>query len=451
MKGIKKIICLLNFTLIVTCIYAKANIPPCPIPDVQVYENNSKLKTIKIQYKDNKSVAELFNKEVKNQIYFAILGFEQGKQEWETIEVFPLEKDYQIDISTKKLQAISLVPNKNVLELNCKFQKDKSTLIISIEKAKINGETKKYVIAENKSHTMSAESYISYENGNYTEYNDLAFFFDEKEIQKISYNAFKEENLKLYENSDDIIFSYEEAYDKKYLFFNDKLIIKAKDSKYVGKTAKDLYYFANGYIYKNDEKLYKADSSFPIYLIDNNIFYADSKSKYDSAIYKNGKILITKLPLNDFVINKNEEIAYVLINEDETTTLYKNSKAYAQTEGSETFSHLAYSPDGRKFYYVLGKPTTWYYAYFLIGDFPISPKTILKNIGEFKFSSDSKYIATNVMDENEKQWYVLSNKMIGPFYKTNGKFYFSDDSKYFYYEYQEKGSDEWKKGSEKLQ
>lgn len=439
-----------------TYLFSKSNENiTCPVQGSQTINVGSNIK--KVNLKLYKKAENFFIEDVSNEILFELFGYDEKKSEWVSLSIFSPKKTNEINI-TQKTKIFALVPYKNCEELEIEYEKNGSTLTISLEHLLIIKNSKSYRTIKN-TEDSKAEMIKFY----CRELKTTTYSVDIYDVEKNAYyyngNIVKEfplrdkQSIDVYLNEPDLIFKIQTGYSSQnpeYLIKNDEIIAEAThgDIKFLGLYENQVYYRleeGDNPIYKNQDILIsKSDWKKPAYEINGNIYYS-----IGNTIYKNKGILKNiNQDLNDFSIGMNDELAYIVFDENADMLLYKNDLLYAK---ASYLYRPTYSPDGKKFYFIEGKPRGGYYnAYYLYGDFPIPPTTGFTLIGDFKFSPNSKYIAIYVEDLQAKKWYILSGKILGPFDYTSEDYHFSDDSKTFFYRYYDTKTKKWIDAEENL-
>lgn len=458
MKNIKVLFFVSLFVFLNTSyMFSKSNEPLiCPVKGAQTINSGSNIK--KINLKLYKKAENFFIEDVSNEILFELLGYDEKKSEWVSLGIFSPKETTEISIK-QKMKIVALVPYKNCEELEIGYEKNGSTLTISLEHLLIIKNSEPYRTIKN-TEGSKAEMIKFY----CRELKTSPYSVDVYDVEKNAYyyngNVIKEFPLRdkqlidVYLNEPDLIFKIQtgdSSQDPEYLIKNDEIIVEAthSDIEFLGQYANQIYYrlaIGEHPIYKDKEQIVpKTDwvrSS--VYEINGNVYYSS-----ENTIYKNNEVL-KKLDqmLFDFAVGINDELAYIVFDENADMLLYKNDLLYAK---ASYLYRPTYSPDGKKFYFIEGKPRGGNYnAYYLYGDFPVPPTTGFTLVGEFKFSQNSKYIATAVDDLQAKKWYILSGKILGPFDYTSENYYFSDDSKSFIYRYYDSKTKKWIDAEEKM-
>ena len=426
----------------------KENIP-CPVEGSTVVNSSSRIKKIEVCF------SRRLSNEIKNDIYFELLGYNKKMSSWNSLSVFLLKEKFEIDITDKNIKTIAIAPNKNCITFETKYENKSGVLSFLIEDACVLQKTEETLICENIDHkiTVKIDTYINidaYRTGG--GYCQITLFYDDTSFFSFESKSYLKNDV--YETRDEFVYSiYLFANSTRYLFYNNRLIAQGHDIGYIGIENGNIYYSNKGVIFKNEKSLYPFSSELPVFLIDGNLYYTNAEDYSHKSIWKNDNILpncgyIERL--SSFAIGSNDEVAYIVTNKDGSVTLYKKNIPYATALYENILMRPTYSPDGKKFYFIEGRPRGYYLTYYLHGDFPVPPTMGFLLIDKFKFSPNSKYIATCVEDLNREAWYLLSNKILGPFAGTNSNYHFSEDSKIFYYRYKDLKTGEWINAEEVL-
>lgn len=445
-------------------LFAKSSIEPCQKDGAKVIDYGKKIKKVEISlpFADTiKNTRRFSTENITNDICFELLAYNEKSKTWTTIEVFKIWDKYEIDLTKNKLKTIAIAPNKNCENFELQYKKDGNILKIQIVTNCLVGASFETILLENPGHSVKVIDDTCYFRDNYRDIDaktkhKISVFFDSIFVSSFdSPDGLFKINVDVYEDKKSLVYSLnDKSGDKIYLFYNSLLLSTCKSLNMLGLLDENVYYTADNFIYKNEKKLYLFDPEFPVYLINKNLYYATKDDLFHKSIWKNDTIFQNfscVLGLKSFAIGKNEEIAYTVLKKDGSIVLYKGGSQYAIAKGDAILIRPTYSPDGKKFYFIEGKPRGgYYYAYYLHGDFPVPSTLGFTIINEFKFSPNSKYVATSVEDLHAKQWFILTGKMLGPFDATSRDYYFSDDSKIFFYRYYDKKTKEWIDAEEKL-
>lgn len=453
MKNIKVLFFVSLFVFLNTSyMFSKSNEPLiCPVKGAQTINSGSNIK--KINLKLYKKAENFFIEDVSNEILFELLGYDEKKSEWVSLGIFSPKETTEISIK-QKMKIVALVPYKNCEELEIEYEKNGSTLTISLEHLLIiknyepyrtikntegsKAEMIKFYCRELKTSPYSVDVYDVEKN---------AYFYNGSIIKEFPLRDKQSIDVYLYEPN--LIFKVQtgdSSQSPEYLIKNDVIIAEAThgDIEFLGDYENQVYYRLttgdNPIFRAKDQIIPKSDWTKSAYEINGNVYYSIGNN-----IYKNKEIL-KKLDcdLRDFSVSPNDELAYIVFDENADMLLYKNNLLYAK---ASVLLRPTFSPDGKKFYFIASKN---YASYYLYGDFPVPPTAGFRKIGEFHFSPNSEYIATYAQDLQGKYWYILTGKLLGPFAGINENYHFSETSERFYYRYKDKDSGQWIDAEEKM-
>ena len=286
-----------------TYLFSKSNENiTCPVQGSQTINVGSNIK--KVNLKLYKKAENFFIEDVSNEILFELFGYDEKKSEWVSLSIFSPKKTNEINI-TQKTKIFALVPYKNCEELEIEYEKNGSTLTISLEHLLIIKNSKSYRTIKN-TEDSKAEMIKFY----CRELKTTTYSVDIYDVEKNAYyyngNIVKEfplrdkQSIDVYLNEPDLIFKIQTGYSSQnpeYLIKNDEIIAEAThgDIKFLGLYENQVYYRleeGDNPIYKNQDILIsKSDWKKPAYEINGNIYYS-----IGNTIYKN-KTLPPHLPL----------------------------------------------------------------------------------------------------------------------------------------------------------